>query len=148
MDLFEEGMSHSEICSMIQKLCGARYSKQTISNITDKALECVDSFKNRILNKEYAVVYLDGTSMPLRRDTVSREMVHIALGITVEGTKEILGYMIAPNESAEIWEELLKDLKSRGVERISLFCTDGLSFILYRRIVRDGKCNTGHFPGL
>ena len=65
--------------------------------------------------------------MPLRRDTVSREMVHIALGITVEGTKEILGYMIAPNESAEIWEELLKDLKSRGVERISLFCTDGLS---------------------
>lgn len=127
LDLFEEGMSHSEICSMIQKLCGARYSKQTISNITDKALECVDSFKNRILNKEYAIVYLDGTSMPLRRDTVSREMVHIALGITVEGTKEILGYMIAPNESAEIWEELLKDLKSRGVERISLFCTDGLS---------------------
>lgn len=59
------------------------------SNITDKALECVDSFKNRILNKEYAIVYLDGTSMPLRRDTVSREMVHIALGITVEGTKEI-----------------------------------------------------------
>ncbi|MDQ9833950.1 transposase, partial [Acinetobacter soli] len=73
--------------------------------------------------KEYAVVYLDGTSMPLRRDTVSREMVHIALGITLEGTKEILGYIIAPNESAEIWKELLENLKSRGVERISLFCT-------------------------
>ncbi len=65
--------------------------------------------------------------MPLRRDTVSREMVHIALGITLEGTKEILGYIIAPNESAEIWKELLENLKSRGVERISLFCTDGLS---------------------
>lgn len=65
--------------------------------------------------------------MPLRRDTVSREMVHIALGITLEGTKEILGYMIAPNESAEIWKALLENLKSRGVERISLFCTDGLS---------------------
>ena len=127
LDLFEEGMSNSEICSMIQKLCGTRYSKQTISNITDKALGCVDSFRNRTLNKEYAVVYLDGTSMPLRRDTVSREMVHIALGITMEGTKEILGYIIAPNESAEIWKELLENLKSRGVERISLFCTDGLS---------------------
>lgn len=45
----------------------------------------------------------------------------------MEGTKEILGYMIAPNESAEIWKELFENLKSRGVERISLFCTDGLS---------------------
>ena len=54
-------------------------------------------------------------------------MVHIALGITLEGTKEILGYRIAPNESSEIWKELLADLRARGVERVSLFCTDGLS---------------------
>ena len=127
LDLFEEGMSNSEICTIIRKLCGHHYSKQTISNITDKTLECIDSFKNRTLNKEYPVIYLDGTSMALRRDTVSREMVHIALGITLEGTKEILGYKIAPNESSEIWKELLEDLRSRGVERVSLFCTDGLS---------------------
>ena len=49
------------------------------------------------------------------------------VGITVEGTKEILGYSIAPNESAEIWKELLEDFKSRGLESISLFCTDGLA---------------------
>lgn len=127
LDLFEEGMSNSEICTIIQKLCGHHYSKQTISNITDKTLECIDSFKNRTLNEEYAVIYLDGTSMALRRDTVSREMVHIALGITLEGTKEILGYKIAPTESSEIWEELLLDLRDRGVERVSLFCTDALS---------------------
>lgn len=127
LDLFEKGMSHSEISSIIQKLCGTKYSKQTITNITDKTLECIDSFKNRTLSKEYAVVYLDGTSMSLRRETVSREMVHIALGITLEGTKEILGYTIAPNESSEMWKELLLDMKSRGAERVSLFCTDGLS---------------------
>ena len=49
--------------------------------------------------------------MALRRDTVAKEAVHIAIGITVEGTKEILGYSIAPNESAEIWKELLEDFK-------------------------------------
>lgn len=64
--------------------------------------------------------------MALRRDTASREMVHIALGITLEGIKEILGYKIAPNESFEIWRELLEDLRSRGVENVSLFCTNGL----------------------
>ena len=93
LDLYEEGMTNTEIANIIQKLCGTRYSKQTISNITDKALESIESFKNRPLNKEYAVVFLDGTSMALRRDTVAKEMVHIGLGITVEGTKEILGYL-------------------------------------------------------
>lgn len=65
--------------------------------------------------------------MALRKDTISREMVHIALGITLDETKEILGYKIAPTESSEICKELLLDLKSRGVERVSLSCTDGLS---------------------
>lgn len=125
-DLFEQGLTNSEIASIIEHLCGNRYSKQTISNITDKALECVDAFKKRTLNQDYAVVFLDGTSMALRRDTVSKEMIHIALGITPEGTKEILGYVIAPTESAENWSELLKDLQQRGVKRVSLFCTDGL----------------------
>ena len=64
--------------------------------------------------------------MTLRRNTVAKEAVHIAVGITVEGTKEILGYSIAPNESAKIWKELLKNFKSRGLEKVSLFCTDGL----------------------
>lgn len=127
LSLFEKGMTNSEIVSVIEELCGARYSGQTISNITDHALDCIDAFKKRTLNKEYAVVFLDGTAMALRRDTVSKEMVHIALGITVEGTKEILGYLTAPCESAEAWKELLQDIKDRGVEKVSLFCTDGLS---------------------
>lgn len=118
LDLYEEGMANTEIAGIIWKLCGASYSKQTISNITDKALESIEAFKNRTLNKEYAVVYLDGTSMALRRDTVAKEMVHIALGITLEGTKEILGYLIAPAESAETWSELLYNLKDRGLERM------------------------------
>ncbi|OLU44302.1 IS256 family transposase, partial [Dubosiella newyorkensis] len=125
--MFEKGLTNSEIAAMIQELCGVKYSRQTISNITDHVIESIDAFKNRTLNDEYAVIYLDGTAMAMRRDTVSKEMVHIALGVRTDGTKEILGYLIAPTESAQAWKELLQDLKERGIERVSLFCTDGLS---------------------
>lgn len=127
IDLFDKGLSNQDISSIVNHLCGASYSKQTVSNITDKCIENIDKFKSRQLSKEYAVVYTDATCMALRRDTVAKEAVHIAVGITVEGTKEILGYSIAPNESAEIWKELLEDFKSRGLESVSLFCTDGLA---------------------
>lgn len=126
IDLYQAGLTNSEIATMVQKLCGATYSKQTVSNITDKVITNIEAFKNRPLSKEYAVVYTDATCLSLRRDTVNKEAVHIAIGITVEGTKEILGYSIAPNESAEIWTELLNSFKQRGLERISLICTDGL----------------------
>lgn len=126
IDLYQAGLTNSEIASMINKLCGASYSKQTVSNITDKVITNIEAFKNRPLSKEYAVVYTDATCFSLRRDTVSKEAVHIAVGITVEGNKEILGYAIAPNEAAEIWTELLNSFKQRGLERISLICTDGL----------------------
>ena len=127
IDLFDKGLSNQDISSIVNHLCGASYSKQTVSNITDKCIENIDKFKSRQLSKEYAVVYTDATCMALRRDTVAKEAVHIAVGITVEGTKEILGYSIAPNESAEIWKELLEDFKSRGLESVSLFCTDDLA---------------------
>ena len=127
IDLFDKGLSNQDISSIVNHLCGASYSKQTVSNITDKCIENIDKFKSRQLSKEYAVVYTDATCMALRRDTVAKEAVHIAVGITVEGTKEILGYSIAPNESAEIWKELLEDFKSRGLESVSLFCTDCLA---------------------
>lgn len=127
IDLFDKGLSNQDISSIVNHLCGASYSKQTVSNITDKCIENIDKFKYRQLSKEYAVVYTDAICMALRRDTVAKEAVHIAVGITVEGTKEILGYSIAPNESAEIWKELLEDFKSRGLESVLLFCTDGLA---------------------
>lgn len=89
IDLFDKGLSNQDISSILNHLCGASYSKQTVSNITDKCIENIDKFKSRQLSKEHAVVYTDATCMSLRRDTVAKEAVHIAVGITVEGTKEI-----------------------------------------------------------
>lgn len=127
IDLFNAGLSNADISKIVESLCGATYSKQTVSNITDKCIETIDAFKKRPLSKEYAVVYTDATCMSLRRDTVAKEAVHIAIGITVDGSKEILGYEIAPNESAEVWKSLLNSFKQRGLERISLICSDGLN---------------------
>ncbi len=86
----------------------------------------MEAFRKRALSSEYAVIYLDATYVPLRRDTVRKEAVHIALGITIEGAKEMLGYSVAPNESSSIWEELLLDIRSRGVERPLLLSQMGL----------------------
>ena len=77
----------------------------------------------------YACVYLDATYIALKQDTVSKEAVYIAVGIHGDGSKEVLGYIIAPNESTFVWKELLEDIKSRGVEEILLFISDGLKGI-------------------
>ena len=127
IDLFDKGLSNQDISSIVNHLCGASYSKQTVSNNTDKCIENIDKFKSRQLSKEYAVVIRMQHAWPYEEILSQKEAVHIAVGITVEGTKEILGYSIAPNESAEIWKELLEDFKSRGLESVPLFCTDGLA---------------------
>ena len=77
IDLFDKGLSNQDISSIVNHLCGASYSKQTVSNITDKCIENIDKFKSRQLSKEYAVVYTDATCMALRRDTVAKEAVHM-----------------------------------------------------------------------
>lgn len=125
--LFDMGLTNSDIVSAVEKVYGPHYSRQTVSNITDTVIARIDKFKKRQLCERYAVIYIDATSIALRRDTVQKEMVHIALGVRTDGTKEILGYAIAPNESKTIWCELLDDFKERGVKEVALVCTDGLS---------------------
>ncbi|WP_198526840.1 transposase, partial [Enterococcus durans] len=64
--------------------------------------------------------------IPLKRKTVAKEAIHIAVGIRPDGSKEVLSYAIAPTESITIWEEILIDLQERGVKNVLLFITDGL----------------------
>ena len=126
LKLYQTGLTNDEIATIIEALYYQKYSKTTISNITDQVIVNIDKFKSRSLSKQYAVIYLDSTFTSVRRNTVAKEAIHIALGITMDGNKEILGYLIAPNESCVVWDELLKDLQSRGLEQVLLFVTDGL----------------------
>jgi transposase-like protein len=127
--LFQTGLTNSEIAYIAESLYSKKYSTQTISNITEQIIANVESFGRRTLQEEYAVIYLDATYLPIRRDTVSKEAIHIALGIRMDGTKEILGYQVAPTESCAAWSELLNNFKERGLKKALLFVSDGLTGI-------------------
>jgi len=100
--LFQTGLTNSEISEIVESLYEKKYSRGTISNITEKIVADAEAFRKRPLSEEYAVIYLDAAYAPLRRDTVRKEAVHIAWGITMEGAKEMLGYAVALNESCAI----------------------------------------------
>ncbi len=127
--LYQRGMTTQEISTVIERLYGHHYSKQTVSNITQAVNADLEAFINRPLASRYAVVYLDATYLPIRRDTVAKEAVYFAVGITPDGTKEILLYRVFPTESAHSWKLMLTDLKAKGMEKSLLFVTDGLSGI-------------------
>lgn len=124
--MFQKGVTMSEISDLIEKMYGHHYTPQTISNITQVMSEQVEAFRSRRLSSRYACVYLDATYIAIKRETVSKEAVYIAVGIREDGSKEVLAYTIAPTESAFVWKELLEDIKERGVEDILLFISDGL----------------------
>lgn len=123
--LFRKGITMSEIADLIQKMYGHHYTPQTISNMTQQFAETVSAFNNRPLNAHYAAIYLDATVIPVRRDTVAKEAVHIAIGVRTDGTKEVLSYSISPHESAIVWGDILSDISQRGVENTLIVVADG-----------------------
>ena len=129
IQLFQKGITMSEISELIEKMYGHYYTPQTISNITQIVSEDVVAFKERSLESQYSIIFMDATHIPLKRQTVSKEAVYIVIGIRLDGTKEVLGFSIAPTESSYVWKEILQDLKNRGLEEVLLVVTDGLSGI-------------------
>ncbi|KST49672.1 hypothetical protein AOY35_08685 [Enterococcus faecium] len=112
-----------------EKMYGHHYTPQTISNMTKIVSEDIIAFKERSLESRYSVIFMDATHIPLKRQTVSKEAVYIVIGIRLDGTKEVLGFSLAPTESAYVWKEILQDLKDRGLKEVLLVVTDGLSGI-------------------
>ncbi|WP_426288742.1 IS256 family transposase [Enterococcus durans] len=127
--LFQKGITMSEISELIEKMYGHHYTPQTISNMTKIVSEDIIAFKERSLESRYSVIFMDATHIPLKRQTVSKEAVYIVIGIRLDGTKEVLGFSLAPTESAYVWKEILQDLKDRGLKEVLLVVTDGLSGI-------------------
>ncbi|NLG31053.1 MAG: IS256 family transposase [Acholeplasmataceae bacterium] len=129
LQLYSRGVTTSEIADLIEKMYGHAYTKQTISNIT-KAVEVnVDAFHNRKFNKRYVALYCDATMLNVRRDTVAREALHIIIGITEEGHKDVLDYRLYPHEAASNYTDMLQDLYERGLEEVLIIISDGLTGI-------------------
>ena len=124
--LYSKGVTTREIADLIEKMYGSHYSPAQVSNISKQMIPKVEAYHQRKLSDKFFCVYLDATYIPLRRITFDREAVYIAIGIKANGHKEVIDYRIAPSENVENWTEMLQDMKSRGLEQVELFLSDGV----------------------
>ena len=124
--LYRKGITTREISDLIEKLYGHHYTPATVSNISKAVADQVKVFHERPLSERYVVVFMDATYLSVRRDSVAKEPLHVLLGITPDGTREILDYALYPTEAASNYEEMMASLKARGVKQVLLFASDGL----------------------
>ncbi|MCK5881045.1 MAG: IS256 family transposase [Sinobacterium sp.] len=125
--LYAQGMTNREIVKTFKELYGADASPSLISKVTDAVINQVVEWQARPLDSVYPIVYLDCIVLKIRQDKrVINKAVYLALGVNLEGRKELLGMWISENEGAKFWLNVLTELKNRGVNDILIACVDGL----------------------
>lgn len=128
LSLYQSGVSTRQVGKFVERMLnGHSYSATTVSNITEKIREDIDAWQARPLESNYFAVYLDALFFNVRRDTVEKEAIYIALGITLDGKREILGFYVGGRESSSGWKEILENLYERGIKKILVGIFDGLS---------------------
>ena len=139
--LYRHGVTTREIAELIEGMYGRHYSPQTVSNIAAAVAGQVAEFHTRRVEPKYAVVYCDATYLSVRRDSVAKEALHVIIGITPDGCKEVLDYAVYPTESAANYMEMLLGLVERGLRDVLLFVSDGLAGIAdaLRRVFPKAK---------
>ena len=127
LSLYAKGMTTREIVATFKELYGADVSASLISRITDSVIEQVIEWQSRALDSVYPIVYLDCIVLKIRQDKrVINKAVYLALGVNMEGQKELLGMWMSENEGAKFWLNVLTELQNRGVKDILIACIDGL----------------------
>ena len=127
ISLYARGMSTREIQQNLQEIYQVDVSPALISNVTDAVIEEVKAWQNRQLDSVYPIVYLDAIQFKVRDSGhVKNKAIYLAIGVTVEGIKEVLGLWIAQTEGAKFWLQVVTELKNRGVSDIFIACVDGL----------------------
>ncbi len=125
--LYARGMSVRDIKGHLQEMYGVEVSPDLISRVTDAVMEDVAAWQSRPLDSVYPIVYLDAIVVKIRDQGVVRnKSVYIALGVTVQGNKEVLGLWIEPTEGAKFWLKVVNELKTRGIQDVLIICCDGL----------------------
>ncbi|MDR3491997.1 MAG: IS256 family transposase [Gammaproteobacteria bacterium] len=127
LSLYARGMTVREIQSHIEEIYQTEVSHDLISTITDEVMSEVDAWQSRPLDQIYPILYLDAIVLKVRDNgQVKNKALYLAIGITMEGNKEILGMWISVNEGAKFWLSVVNELKNRGVQDIFIACVDGL----------------------
>ena len=129
LDLYAGGMSVRDIEAHLETLYGTTAIKRdTISRITDAVLEDVEAWRTRPLERVYAIAYFDALMVKVREDrSVRTRACYLAIGVTVDGDREVLGIWWQDTEGAKFWLAVLNDLHHRGVEDVLVACVDGLT---------------------
>jgi len=126
--MYARGMSIRDIQSTLEELYGIKASPELISEVTDEVLETVSAWQSRPLNTHYPIVYLDAIQVKIKdQGHVSNKAIYMALGVTMDGHKEVLGLWVSQNEGAKFWLQVLTEIKNRGVLEIFIACCDGLT---------------------
>jgi transposase-like protein len=125
--LYAKGMTTREIVDTFKEMYDADISPTLISRVTNAVIEQVIEWQARPLDSVYPIIYLDCLVVKIRQDKhVINKAIYLALGVNIEGHKELLGMWISENEGAKFWLNVLTELQNRGVNDILIACVDGL----------------------
>ena len=128
LSMYAKGMTTSDIEEHIRDIYGIEVSDTTVSRITDKILPIAREWQQRPLEAIYAVVFMDAIHYHVRSEgRIIKKAVYIAIGINLDGRKDVLGMWVGENESAKFWASVLNSLRNRGVQDIFIACTDNLT---------------------
>ncbi len=126
--LYARGLSVRDIRAHLQEIYGVEVSLDLISKVTDAVMDDVREWAKRPLEDVYPIVFLDCMVLKIRENgTVQRRALYIAMGVTLDGDRDVLGIYFQETEGAKFWMQVLNDLKTRGVRDILIACVDGLT---------------------
>ena len=127
ISLYSRGMTTREIQGHLEDVYGVDVSPTLISTVTDAVTDEVKTWQNRPLDTVYPIVYMDAIRVKARNNGhVINKAVYLAIGINMDGVKEVLGMWVAENEGAKFWLQVVTELRNRGVQDIFIACVDGL----------------------
>jgi transposase-like protein len=130
ISLYARGVSTRDIEEQIGELYGINLSAEMVSKITDRIVPEIKEWQQRPLEAVYPFIFMDAIHYKIREDgCILNRAAYVVLGVTLDGSKDILGIWIGENESSKFWLGILNDLKQRGVQDVLLFCVDGLTGI-------------------
>ena len=128
LSMYAKGMTTRNISTHLRDVYGVEASAEMISHMTDRILPIAKEWQNRPLERKYAIVFMDAIHFHVREDNQTiKKAVYVAIGIKLNGNKEVLGMWIGGNESAKYWLGVLNEIKNRGVEDIMIVSVDGLT---------------------
>jgi len=127
ISMYARGMSTREIQGHLEEMYQIEVSPQLISEVTDAVLEDVKAWQSRPLDSVYPIVYFDALFVKIRDSGhIRNKAIYLALGVTLDGQKELLGLWVSQTEGAKFWLQVFTELKNRGVNDIFIACVDGL----------------------